>query len=198
MRPFIKGLTTILLTLFLGAGLARAADNDGMKYILQIGYDHGGETVAWVQYINGPAARVRANEGLILDFGVSVPNMNMGGSLLETQAMAGLKYVTTTGANGKISFTSFPLTVIEQFTWRYGIMIGAGATYQLNPDLSGTGVASTLQVRMKNALGYIGQVGYTSKQATFGVRYTKIEYQPKLYTGKIKGDGFGFFGALKF
>lgn len=71
-------------------------------------------------------------------------------------------------------------------------------TYQIAPDLSGTGVAAALKVKMDNALGYIGQIGYASKTATFGVRYTKIEYQPKLYTGKIKGDGFGFYALIKF
>lgn len=186
----------MLLLLFAGSA---QAENDGeLKYIVQFGWDLGGEEVARVQYINGPQARIKANEGFFLDVGISVPNATFGGSLLETQLMAGLKYVTTTGSNGKISFTSFPLTAIEQFIWSNGITIGAGATYQLIPDLSGTGVASSLQVRMDNALGFIGQVGYTSEMATFGVRYTKIKYQPKLYTGKINGDGFGFYAAIKF
>jgi len=198
MYNSFKVVAAVCLALFVSAGNVQAEEDSDMKYLVQFGWDLGGDVLARVQYVNGPAARVSANEGFFLDLGVAIPNFNMGDSFVETQLMGGWKYVTTTGSNGKVSFTSFPLTAIEQFVWSNGITLGGGVTYQLAPDLSGTGVAATVQVKMDNALGYIGQVGYTSKMATFGVRYTKIEYQPKLYTGKIKGDGYGFYAQIRF
>jgi len=197
MHRFIRGLGSILVGLFIFSGSAQAAE-DEMKYLLQFGWDLGGDEVARAQYVNGPQARIKANEGFLFDWGVSIPTMNASGSLLETQVMVGIKYVTVIGTNGKMSFTSLPLTAVEQFVWQNGITLGAGVTYQLYPKLSGTGVLAVADVKMDNALGFIGQVGYTTKMATFGVRYTKIEYQPKLYTGKVKGDGFGFYVLIKY
>lgn len=198
MRRLIQDLAAIMAALFMFVGFAQAAD-DEIKGLVQLGWDWGGEKIFTGTYINGPNFSIRANEGIIFDVGVSIPNMHTdSGGVLETQAMIGLKYVTAMGSNGKVSFTSFPLTLIEQYKWKSGFIIGAGLTYQLKPDLAGGGVLSVVQVRMDNALGLIGQIGYGNEMATIGLRYTKISYQPRLYTGKIQGDGFSIFTQLKF
>lgn len=120
MHNSIRFLGAILLALFIATGNAQAEGGSEMKYLVQFGWDLGGDVLARVQYINGPAARVSANEGFFLDLGVSVPNFNVGASLVETQLMGGWKYVTSTGSNGKVSFTSFPLTAIEHSS---GVMV---------------------------------------------------------------------------
>jgi len=196
LKKIVQALSSIAVAFFLFAGNAQAIENEP-KLFVQLGWDRGGDILAMAQYVNGPTVSIKANEGLILDLGVSIP-LAVGSSWLETQIMVGMKYATSTGSNGSMSFVSFPVTVIEQLVLKYGITLGGGATYHFRPTLSGTGVLAAARLDMDNALGYLGQIGYSADITTLGLRYTRISYQPKFFTGKVKGDSYGIYAQVKF
>lgn len=198
----VRYLSLVMMLLCCFSTSAQASE-DTWRYLVQLGWDRGGETLYSGRYVNmntgalGPSFSVNANEGLILDFGVELPLKVGNGIELATQLLAGWKYSTVQAQNGSLTLTSIPLTAIEQVTFRNGFSIGGGLVYQMRPNLHGSGVASGLRLDMNNSLGEIVQIGYSNAYGTVGLRYTVIRYQPKLYVGEIRGDSFGLFVSVR-
>ena len=56
------------------------------------------------------------------------------------------------------------------------LRLGGGVTYHLNPDLSGSGVISGLDVSFNNALGTLLQADYRiTDKMNLGARYTTLD-----------------------
>ena len=160
-----------------------------LKPMLQIGYDFGGKTMATVEqydYYSGyDTAKIRAGQGLSFEAGAAISS---DASNLELQFLIGYKFDKESASNGSVTWDRIPFTVlgmINKNRWKFG----AGATYHLNPELSGgfSGYDSnnnyfndTVNDDYENALGGILQVQYkVSDTVAIGVRGTFMEYKLK-------------------
>lgn len=176
---------------FVGAlllGAAGPASAAGVSGVFGLGYDIGGDDLVKVYYSSGSSSKIKANEGLYFYGGALIPNTAAGN--WETQLTIGYKYGTTDqAANGAVTWTAIPLEAIEFFN-QDQFRFGAGLTFHVNPELSGSGVLSGLNVSFDNAVGVVVVVDWrASPNLAFGLRYTNIDYSAG--GGSVSGNGLG-------
>ena len=186
-------------TLIVLALISTVKAENTLKPIVQFGYDVGGTTLATVYNDYDGVARVRAGQGVRLEAGAVISDKN---NPLELQFLVGYKIDQESASNGKVSWDTVPFTALAMLKygkWKFG----GGATYQLDPYISGsfsgfdnTGVFfnDTISDRYEDALGGIAQINYMVNRAlSVGVRGTFIDYKLKnnpLVTAQ--GNSIGF------
>lgn len=153
-------------------GMAAPAQAD-MRWLLRGGFDFGGDTLVTVVFQDGSRESIKANEGFYIGGGIAYifPDYN-----LEAELSANWKYVGVTASNGDVTFTRFPIEAMVFYPWSWG-RVGAGLTYHINPELSGSGVVTNINAEFDNALGGVIQAEYRpSDNLGFGLRYTALDY----------------------
>jgi hypothetical protein len=181
---------------------ARAIEADG---IVSIGYDAGGDELIKLNFTDGTTKTISANEGVALAVGaVFYHDRDL---TWQTQATVGAKYRPVDATNGDAEWWSFPIEVIGFFNTNL-IRFGAGATYQIAPQLKTTGVISGYSVELDNTFGLIAQVGFRPKKRggiSVDVRYTKIEYSGDAVVGgerqpisNVDGSSAGVYVSFLF
>lgn len=164
---------------------AFAFDN---KFAYKLGYDGGGETLVTVTFTSGETDNIKSNRGLFIGGGVSIVN---DAKDVETEITLSYKFDSITASNGDVTFSRMPLDALV-FYRTPTVRVGGGLTYHLNPDLSGSGVASGLNVNFKNSLGLIAQVDWRlSESVNLGLRYTKLDYDVEGLGTSVKSNGIG-------
>ena len=153
-----------------------------------LGADFGGDTLVDVEYSDGSKAKVDAGEGLSLGGGLSW-NLKENVSLITSAAW---KFTTTKQAsNGDITWTRIPLEVIGLYQIDK-IKVGAGLSYQVGNKLKGSGIASDLDVKFDNALGYVANIEYAfTPKFAVNARYMVISYTPEDGSASVNGNNFG-------
>jgi hypothetical protein len=169
-----------------GHTLPAAADVQG---IFKMGYDFGGDEMVTVPFSDGSAKTIKANEGFYLGGGVAFLNEERTWELDLTLAY---KFKLINASNGDVTWSSVPFEALLFYRWDY-FRLGGGVAYHINPRLEGTGVASALDIKFKDALGGIVQVDWLiTENVALGLRYTFLEYEAKApFTGTAKSDGAG-------
>ena len=172
--------------------------NSILKPMIQYGYDFGGKTLATV-YNSYRTANIRAGSGSRFEAGAMISSEQ---NPLELQFLVGYKFEEESASNGKVSWDSIPFTallMIENQNWK----LGGGATYHLNPHLSGsfTGYDNTgtyfndsVDDHYENALGGVAQIDYRlTNNFAIGIRGTVIEYKLKNNSSiTANGNSIGF------
>lgn len=176
------------------AGQAQAGE-----WLLGIGYDRGGDQLGTAVDVNtGNRQTVRTNEGP--EFSVGRVYCNDAAKQFETLVSIGYKNGGPIGKDGEVSFTSWPVTVME-FYRPNAIRLGAGLVYGLRPQYTtqGIGIPKTVN-KIDNALGLMAQIGWApiGQQYSIDLRYTSIKYQPELLNRKLDGSTFGISASGRF
>lgn len=162
------------------------AMDTGFAY--KLGYDTGGDTLVTVTFTNGDTANIKANRGLFLGGGVSLLNDARN---VETEITLSYKIDDITASNGDVTWSRWPLEALV-FYRTPKVRVGGGITYHLNPDLTGSGVASGLNVNFKNSLGLVAQADWrVSKSFNLGLRYTAMDYELEGPSTSVKSNGIG-------
>ena len=170
-----------------------------LKPIIQFGYDVGGTTLATVYNNYDGVARIRAGQGVRLEAGAVISDKN---NPLELQFFVGYKLDQESASNGSVNWDSAPFTalaMIKNGNWKFG----GGATYQLDPHLSGSFVGydnrgvffnDSVNDRYEDALGGVAQIDYMVNRAlSIGLRGTFIDYKLKNNPSvTAQGDSIGF------
>jgi len=196
----------ILMVMFFSIGLPQANDQAGetkLDWVVQMGLDFGGDTLAKAKFKGGGTDTIKAGEGLWLTGGIVGIVENF-----ETQFTIGYKFDSSTASNGSMDFSRIPVELLWFYnkrndegyfsgTWRFG----GGITYHINPELKGDGAAKKIDAEFDNALGFILEAGviFQTQDAIkpfLGLRYTFIDYE----IGKNSADGncLGFLAGIKF
>ncbi len=179
-----------------------------LKPMIQLGYDFGGTTLATVEeydsYNGYQTSRIRAGEGLDLELGASISDAK---SSLELQFFIGYKVDQKSTYDGSVTWDRTPFTSIAMFkknNWKFG----GGATYHVNPKLSGSfsgydnGVYYTDSVydRYKNAIGGVIEIQYqVSENSAIGLKGTLIEYELESdHNVKANGNSIGLHFSYTF
>src|SRR5262249_14737295 len=109
------------------------------------------------------------------------------------------KFKMIDASNGDVTFSRWPLEALAFYRFQKA-RIGGGLTYHFSPKLEGNGVASNLDLMLKDALGGVLQADWRiSENVAAGVRYTFLEYEAKApFTGTAKADGVGLTFSWNF
>jgi len=177
---------------------------DTLNPLLQIGYDWGGDTLATVYHDYEGTNTIRAGNGLNLEAGAVYQSPQ---SNLELRFLVGYKIDSDSAYNGDVTWDVIPFTALAMFkaqNWKFG----GGATYHLDPKLSGSfsgydnGVYFNDSVNdvYDNAFGGVAQIQYQPTEAFgIGLKATFIEYQLKNNpTVKVNGDSLGIVFTYAF
>lgn len=168
-----------------GATPALALDS---SFAYKLGYDSGGDTLVTVTFVGGDTENIKANRGLFFGGGVSMVNETKD---IETEITLSYKFDDISASNGDITFSTWPLDALA-FYRTPQVRVGGGVTYHLNPDLSGSGVASGLNVNFKDSLGFIVQADWRiSEKVNLGLRYTALDYEVEGSSASVNSNGIG-------
>lgn len=147
------------------------------QWLIGAGIDSGGEKLGTVTYSDGSSAAVKANSGVVLNFGAIIANG--ADSSFSTQISAGYKSGGPKIWSRDVNWSAIPLEIIEHYHTDY-IRIGLGISYQLNSKLKVSLPTSNFTTKYKNAIGYIAQISWAPVRDNYSIdlRYTSIKFQP--------------------
>ncbi len=173
-----------------------SAPTSYIKPVLGIGMNFGGDTLAEyeVEYYDGDedSEKVKAGEGFHLFGGVE---LGYPASDLAIRLQAGYLFGGIFASNGDVSFNRVPLEAIMLLgsdKWRFGVGLTQHTNVELEDDVSG-------DVSFDDATGYLLHGEYKiSPTVGFGLRYTKIEYQPENVDLEFDGSGAGLYMTFTF
>lgn len=167
----------VLLSSALFATSACAAD-DSAKAIFRTGFDLGGDKLVHVIYTNGNTADINAGNGFYVSGGGSFPITDK----LEFDATIGYELAGISGSNADITWSYFPVDAIVLYkVGRFAL--GGGLTDHINPSLSGSGIASSVNTNYDDAIGSVVEADYMfGKSLLIGLRATTIDYKTGSYT----------------
>jgi len=186
--------TRLVVAVLLIATTAPASALD-TTFAYKAGYDTGGDTLVTVTFVGGETEKIKANQGLFFGGGVSIVN---DAKDIESEITLNYKIDDITASNGDVSWSRWPIDALV-FYRAPSVRVGGGLTYHLNPDLSGSGVVGGLNVKFKDALGFLFQVDWRiTEKLNLGLRYTALDYDVEGSNTSIKSNGVGivFSGRL--
>jgi hypothetical protein len=186
-------VTKSLLVLALTAPVASHAMD--VRPFFQAGADFGGDTLVNVTFTDGSTASVKANEGFYFGGGASIVTDS---KLVEIELSLAYKFSMINASNGDIDWTRWPLEALV-FYRLDKVRLGGGLTYHLNPEVDGSGVATPLNIKFDDALGFVLQADYRlSDKMAIGMRYTNLKYEVDGSSASAKSNGLGFTFSHRF
>jgi hypothetical protein len=144
-----------------------------------------------------------ANQGF--DASVGIAFLKLFDGVLATQATIGWEGWWINASNGTIEWRAFPLDVME-YAYLGPLRVGSGISYLISPKISGSGVASDIDVAFKNSLGFAVGADWVLRfsnsarrsRMTLGGRYVWQDLQPKGGGRSVSANSFaillGFTG----
>jgi outer membrane protein W len=184
--------------LVLALGLIGAAQAHALeaKWDLGFGYDAGGDKLGTAFYTNGDSTNVNANQGAAFTVGAAIANDDA--KQFETVASIGFKTGGPRAENGKVTFTSFPLTVMEYYR-PSDVRLGVGLTYDMSPRFTVDAPNGSGTVDFDNALGAVAQIGWAPLAQRYSVdlRYTSMNFKTG-NSAKVDGSSVGIYTSIRF
>jgi hypothetical protein len=135
----------------------RRAPSQPVDLYLSVGYDFGFTNLVKVTYSDGTSGSIRANGGPVWAVGATFLKFLDG--RLSTRATVGFKYDSLKASNGSVTYTAFPVEVVEQLN-EGPVRLGAGLSLSLAPRLGGSGVAASLDTRFDPSVGVLLEARY--------------------------------------
>ena len=161
--------------------VSQAAD---VRPVFKAGFDFGGDKLATATFTSGSTESIKANELLYLGGGISILADSKD---IETEVTIGWKFDRINASNGDIKFNRYPLEGLVFYRFPK-FRLGGGLTYHLSPKLSGSGVASNINGKFDDSLGFVLQADYLiTQKLSVGGRYTSLKYK----VGGVSADSSG-------
>ena len=151
LRRALPVLSSSLLALMLSAPLSAslsaqtkpaavrvpAAPQTGFNFVLEGGFEFGGDELVTILFLDGSTQKLTAGQGGTIAFGgqfrpVSVPRLAIGATL-------GYKFVTNASENASIGITRIPVEVVGRWTLNQDWWAGAGLTMHNSVKVNGDG-----------------------------------------------------------
>jgi hypothetical protein len=173
---------------------ASAASAMEVRPLLKAGYDTGGDTLVTVVFTNGDRQDIKSSQGLFFGGGMSIVN---AAGTLESELALTYKIDLIHASNGDVTWSRWPIDALVFYRWPQ-VRLGGGLTYHVSPSLSGSGVASNINLDFKDSLGYIIQGDWRiTPRMNLGLRYSSVDY--KTNTGpKVNAAGVGLVYSISF
>ena len=172
---------------------AQAAE---IRPLIKAGAEFGGDTMATVTFDDGDTQKIRGNAGVYLGGGAAIIDAARN---MEYHLTVAYKFYFVDADNGDVEWTRVPLEALAFYRFER-VRLGGGLTYHVNPRIEGSGFATPLDIKFKDALGVVLQVDWRATEGLgLGVRYTFIEYEATgNFRGNAKGNGFGITASYTF
>ncbi len=170
------------------------ADQKPLRLALSMGLSAGGDTITTVSYTDGTRSNVSAGTGLILSAGADYRfNQYFSG-----QANIGYHArFTPEASNGDATFSRIPVELLGYYHINEQWRAGAGARFNRNVKLSGSGAGSQYNRSFNNSNGAILEAEYLfNPQWSVKVRVVKEEFETTYGKQKFSGNHFGLIGSF--
>lgn len=169
---------------------AQAADEaTPFHFLAGAGLTFGGDTLMTVTFSDGRSEDI--NGGGLLHFYVG--GEYRVADAVSVQATVGYHVDDTSAAsNGGVRFTRVPVDLLAFYHVNDKVRVGGGVQLVNGPELKGSGVASNVNLKFKNATGTVleGEYFFSPKMGA-KVRYVCEKFEPKNGGSSAKGDHLG-------
>jgi len=198
MKPFLASAALALAAL-LPAAPADARDNATWRPFLGGGLTAGGDTIATVYYRNGDYQDLHAGGLVAVYAGVDY----RAAERFSLQGTVGYHADGSSGRNGHLTFSRYPLELLGHYHVSSHIRVGGGLRYVIDPRLSGGGVLSDQGVAFKNTFGGVLEGEYLlfgdqRSGVGFKLRFVSERYTDKNIGASSNGDHVGLFASYYF
>jgi hypothetical protein len=170
-----------------------------LQWLVGIGFDNGGDELGMLSFTTGSVSSIKANKGLVLNFGVLFPTIKA--SNFSTQVTIGYKIGGVKAGNGSVIWSAIPIEALEYYNMG-GVRVGLGLSYHFNPMLEIKIPGSNSVDQYKNALGLVAQIGWAPTAAAYSIdlRYTSIKYQLSVAPNapSTNGSSVGIYASYSF
>lgn len=126
------------------------------RFLLGMGLSAGGDQLASAHYTNGDDVNIHAGGTVYLTAGVDYRIT----PVVSLQTTINYHVDRASARNGDITFERFPVELIGYYQpnpmWR----VGGGVRYTMSPKLSGSGVASGMDVSFDNTTSAVVEAEY--------------------------------------
>ena len=152
------------------------------KFLIEGGFDWGGDEILQVFFTNGGDQTMRAGQGINLGIGGELQFTNIKQFMLRSAIS--LKWSPTAADDANIMFLRFPIHLTPFWKINEDFRFGVGITTHLSPKLRGDGL--------------FPDVTYTSSanpRFEFGYKWAALTYTAMTYTDEqsenFSGNSFG-------
>jgi hypothetical protein len=166
------------------------------RFVIQSSADFGRTTALVGTYVDGTQKDLNLNQGFGL--GVGFSTLYLAGGHLATQVVMGFEYSGVAGSNGALRWIAYPLEVMEVLDLG-PVRLSSGISYLIAPRISGVGIASELEVKLENSLGWLGEADFlfhvdtSARRPTWwiGGRYERQRLRNRLGGPSVQADAIG-------
>lgn len=163
MKRIANVLVLILVFTFNNAMAQETERPLKAQFLLEGGFEFGGDEILQVFFTNGGSQTMRAGQGGYIALGGQLQFAKV--KQLMVRASLGIKYNTTAADNADIRLTRLPVTITPFWKINDDFRLGVGVTTHINPSLHGD--------------GFVPDVAFTSTTGPrfeFGYRWIALTY----------------------
>lgn len=189
----MKKIALLCATLFATLGAAQAqvvtapAAQGPARFLVGMGVSAGGDELASAHYTNGDDVNIHAGGVVYFSAGVDyriAPQFSLQGTVNYHVDRANAR-------NGDIKFERFPIELIGYYHPNPAWRIGGGVRYTTSPKLSGSGVASGMDVSFDNTTSAVIEAEYfLGPKLGVKLRYVNETFKSRGY-GDVDGSHVG-------
>jgi opacity protein-like surface antigen len=169
---------------------AHAADAASpFRFVVGAGLTFGGDNLVSVPFTDGSTEDINAG-GFFHLYGGGEYAFN---DAVAIKATVGYHVDDTKAAsNGSVRFSRVPVDIVGLYRVNEKFRVGAGVQIVNGPELKGSGVASNINAKFKNATGTIieGEYFFAPKMSG-SIRYVSEKFEPKSGGSKVDGSHIG-------
>jgi hypothetical protein len=174
---------------------AAAQDAPGVRPLIGTGLTFGGDKIATVDFTNGSSESIYAG-GLVMFYVGAEWRFN---SPFALQTTIGYHVDDSSGRNGSLRFSRYPVDVIGLYAINERVRLGGGIEIVSNPKIGSSGVLAGNSGSFKGSTGPVIEGEYLfTPQFGLKARAAKHEFDFKDGSGSINGSYFGVLGTFYF
>jgi opacity protein-like surface antigen len=192
MKKIVFAFAALFATL--GAAQAQTAAPAPVRFLLGMGLSGGGDELASAQYTNGRNVNLHAGGLVYFTAGVDyriAPQFSLQGTVNYHVDRAN-------ATNGDIKFERFPVELIGYYQPNPAWRVGGGVRYTASPKLSGSGVASGMDISFDNTTSAVVEAEYfVNPKLGVKLRYVNETFKARGYKD-VDGSHIGLSGNFYF
>lgn len=161
--------------------------------VVELGGHFGGSELVTEPDTNGDQYIINAGERLSFAIG----GAKQYTPAIEGQFSLGIKSDVIEGRDSELSWVRYPVNGLL-FYRTETFRLGLGLTYHFSPELSGSGIAGNISQSYDDALGALFEMDFhITSGFMWGLRYTRIEYEPADGGTVLDGESVGLLLIVK-
>ncbi|NJM80794.1 MAG: hypothetical protein HC854_16470 [Flavobacterium sp.] len=175
----------ILLIFTFGICFGQNDKEVNTRFLIQGGYEFGGEKIGYVFFDDGSEKSIKAGNGVYFGMGAEFDIIKAKG--LFIRSLLSYKVESIAASNVSVRYTSLPLEFTLNYNASNKFWFGGGFTLYNAIKLNFDGLAPN--EKFNSAIGPVFKMGY----GAIGISYTALKIKPKNYDEKFSASNFGIF-----